>query len=686
MATLVGVLVDVSGSMKSSIGERPNQKGGSWVRSIFNVVDGLTKHDVSSSNHVFALGFGAEKEPGSFDLLNTIAVNTKSSEDTHRKSKREILEEILGILERSGAPRVRTWGKMDVLENVVEKSDACSILRRLKDNSEFRSKFVDDCLPETCREVEIGNSARSVANKAIHETMFWGFWAVGKVPFVGDGAQNFASEDSVKDVVKKGKELLLECVTFKRVSPAAIIDVHRASKILHGGIGEKELTEKRIDELMETVEPFIYGRTPLMGTLKAAKDLFAMPKFEHYNKLLFILSDGHPSDGMDPPIKEMADLDVKTVCCYITDNAIDDPKRLYSTECESWDCAAKLMFKMSSTITTQTIPRTIFVKRGWNIDFANNETRLFVQVNHPDIIEDVCGLARDVVCCQEVLSDVLSSVSLDLYINQANDGFVPKEQVGGTCYANASAALLHLSMQRIVGREGGYPDFFDLRKEVIAKYGEHGANTLRVLKEVCPQYRLHCQEVDVLGAMKAITAKRPVLATFRLTDEEWDIFSVFYKRNRKGVLSSSILDRKRRRGGAKLSGHAVVLIGFNSESLRLMNSWSSRWADGGFFRVSDADVLGLRFVDVYWTKKNLKPSEIRAYDRRGATISQNLISKLKGLQTALYKCPLCRQTSEVVEFSGHHLEVVCPKCGKKFNTKTAGDDLALNLYLLSIAS
>lgn len=44
MSTLIGILVDVSGSMRSSVGGNVEEKGGSWAKSIFKVVDELIKH------------------------------------------------------------------------------------------------------------------------------------------------------------------------------------------------------------------------------------------------------------------------------------------------------------------------------------------------------------------------------------------------------------------------------------------------------------------------------------------------------------------------------------------------------------------------------------------------------------------------------------------------------------------
>ena len=66
-----------------------------------------------------------------------------------------------------------------------------------------------------------------------------------------------------------------------------------------------------------------------------------------------------------------------------------------------------------------------------------------MQVNHPDHLREACNMARDVVCCQDALSDLLVSVDLDIYINQSTKSFKAKKQVGETCHANISAAFLN---------------------------------------------------------------------------------------------------------------------------------------------------------------------------------------------------------------------------------------------------
>ena len=93
----------------------------------------------------------------------------------------------------------------------------------------------------------------------------------------------------------------------------------------------------------------------------------------------------------------------------------------------------------------------------------------------------------------------------------------------------------------IVGREGGVPDFYAIRKRIINEYGEPGADTETVLMNVCSEYRLRFCEVDETGARKAINRRRPVVATFWLYDQEWAKFKQVFKKTRKGILKKSDL-------------------------------------------------------------------------------------------------------------------------------------------------
>ena len=697
MASFTGILLDVSGSMRRSIGEGTDEKGGPWARSIFEVIDNLIKYDISSDNHVFAIGFGAGCGEEIFDIIGTLE-QIPNQDDVQVPVTADHINEIFDILEGAGTRTIRKWAEVEVVKKALTDNLAVVFLNKFKSDQSFLKEFVEKILPPACRdwqESELGSflgGQLAVAGVIFRHEVKSPFLEVGQDVF-SSVVTTFktATVADVKEVVEKAKAYLL-----KKVGVHSIFNVQDASDVVHGCVGEKKLTKERSQELLNSVKPYIYGYTPLYQSIEKAIELFETnaSKFRNHKKLLFILSDGYPSDEdvSDPERKDRAlskltTAGVTVVSCFITDTTQIDPRRLFSSMGPDWDRGAKFLFSLSSKVSTQSLPRTLFVKRGWTIDITNNETNLFLQVNHPEHLREGCEVARNVVCCQDALSDMLASVDLDLYINQNVRGYKAKgEQEGGTCYANASATVLHLSMKRILGREGGYPDFYKLREEFINRFGSDGANTLLVLQKMCPKYRLHCQKVDPMGAMKAITSSRPVVARFRLTDHEWDSFGAFFQRNPKGILTKREIDITARPPNTPLGGHAVVLTSFNSECLRLLNSWGEDWADMGFFRVENADVLGLEFIDVYWTITDLTEEEKTYYEKHRSDVARELMNVLPSLKRAEYKCPKCSKRSPVMEFTGTLSLVKCPKCGEVFSTKNAqeGNILALNIYLTSL--
>ena len=699
MATLTGILLDVSKSMRRSIGKGTDEEGGPWARSIFEVIDNLIKYDISSDNHVFAIGFGASRGEKVFDIIGTLKQIPNQDTAAQVPVTPDHINEIFDKLEGAGARSIRKWAAVEVVGKALTDNLAVVFLKKFESDQPFLKVFVEKCLPPACRdwpehsrEPEHNGEPEPVTGS----DLLWKLAVMTANSAYATLATTFrtATVADVKEVVEKAKVYLL-----KKVDVDSIFQVKDASNVLHGCVDEKELSKERGRELLQSVEPYIYGGTPFYKSIEKAIELFQASSFSSHKKLLFILSDGEPGDGEttdgDQVVQKLTEAGVTVVSCFVTDSEQVEPKRLFSRMRLRWKSGEKFMFSLSSKLSTQSLPRTIFVDRGWIIDITNNVTHLFLQVNHPDHLREACEVARKVVCSQDALSDFIVSVDLDLYINREVKSYKAKKgqkEDEGTCYAHASATVLHLSMRRILGREGSYPDFEELKDEFINRFGKDGASTFSVLQEMCPKYRLQCKKVDLEGAMKAITSSRPVVATFRLTEHEWANFDEFYKGNPKGILTKKKLtENKTARlpmANTSTTGHAVVLTSFDSECLRLLNSYGEGWADSGFFRVQKADVLGFQFIDVFWTEEDLKEEEKTYFKKQGSIVAEKLMKWLPSLKDAEFMCPMaeCSKRSPVMEFTGTLSHAKCPKCGNEFSTKKAqeGNILALNIYLTSL--
>ena len=714
MPSLIGILLDVSYSMRSNIGEGTDEEGGPWASSIFEVIDNLIKYDIPSNNHVFAIGFGASFGEEVFDIIGTLKQIPNQDNIAEGPATPEHINQIFDVLEEAGARRVRKWAEVEVVKKALTDNLAAVFLYKFQCDEPFLKEFVEKILPPACRDwpkpgvgLYLGAvyAAALIWPPAVIPTLL----ALKYGPEVGNAYSSWvtrnkrATVEEVREVVEKAKAHLL-----KKVDADSIFNVQDASDVVHRYVDKKNLTKEKSRELLQRIEPYIYGRSPFFRAIGEARALFRHSKFSSHKKLLFILSDGVPTDGkttdrarVDYEISRFTEVDVTVVSCFITNSARIEPKRLFSKMEPAWDPAAKFMFSLSSKFLTQSLPRSMFVERHWTIDDTNNETHLFLQLNHPDNMREIFEVARSVVCCQFKLFDFLSLVDLDLHIRQELKCYKAKRKQGATCSVNAAATVLHLSMKQIPEREGGYPSFYKIKEEIINRFesDRDRANTILVLQEMCPKYRLHWQEVDLKGAMKAITLSRPVVATFRLTDNEWDRFKEFYERNPKGILTKKDIDITacpQRRPVSHLEhcsppktpefGHAVVLTSFDSECLRLLNSWGENWADMGFFRVQNADVLGLQFIAVYLTAEDLTNEEKSYFLKHGSEVARKLMNVFPSLTRAEFKCPRCSKVSTVMEFTGSLLNTRCPKCGDVFSAVNAqeGNILALNIYLTSL--
>ena len=418
---LTGILLDVSGSMRRNVGGGIDEEGGPWARSIFEVIDNLIKHDVSPDNSVFASAFGAKGNGEILDILTSLQSAKENQSATHDQ-----VDEIFCELQEAGARNIREWASIEVVQGALTRYKARLFLEKAGSDKTFPKKFVQECLPKQCRDFQkvedeerwfgIGGYLNSALKKADRLYARMG------------SAVKQASKEDIEESLRKAEPYLVDSRPSIFTLKPCIYNVKKASDILHGYIDGGELSKERSRELLKTVEPYIYGGTPMYQAITSATECFEKneSKFSTHKKLLFVLSDGYPSDGnnddkvrISRAVTRLSNAGVTVVSCCVTESTDIEPKRLYSQERSDWDPGAKFLFSLSSILTTQSIPRNIFVNRHWSIEVINNETRLFLHVNHPNHLREACNLARDVVCSQEALSDLLADVDLDVYINQS---------------------------------------------------------------------------------------------------------------------------------------------------------------------------------------------------------------------------------------------------------------------------
>ena len=483
---LFGVLVDVSGSMSSAYAlDTSTDASVQRTHAIFTTIMNIVKREVIHHHRqesIFACAFGLRSNkcghgcPGTCDLIPLF--------DCPKDGYQALVELALA----HNAPQTEKW-----IKDALSPQEAQILYVGLQRKPNLIRKLVHLIPSQTT------TAAFKGAEKANSYLEFIG------LPNVAKRVSNAAVTNSEAYELSHN---IIDSIWQEKPFPRAVQVVCEQLDNLLKAPSSSQFSQDKIHEFIEQIKPFIYGNTPMCKALTDARDVFqesvASPK------VLFILSDGISTDGDPLPIaQELHHLGVIIVTCFLTSYPIDNPRQLLYEADPHWSSedGQSVLFKMSSTMPNTHAPISYLTDANWTLP-TSGESRLFIEANSLDVVNEFCKIVVSQMAERcDALVHILETVDLATYINQTNTAFEPKEQKGGTCYANAVAAVCHLAMHRIVGREGGYPDFFVLRQLFIDSYGENGANTMKVLGEVCPVYRLHFKEVDETGARQAINKR-----------------------------------------------------------------------------------------------------------------------------------------------------------------------------------
>jgi hypothetical protein len=137
------------------------------------------------------------------------------------------------------------------------------------------------------------------------------------------------------------------------------------------------------------VERYVFGRTPMCAALDEIRSRFARERVHapDEDRLLFLLSDGEPTDGHPAAAAEMLKSSgVGVISCFVTGQDLAQPRTLYSAPDDRWTDGARLMFDMASPVPAEGVFAQYLSQRGWEI---GRGARMFVQVNHPEVLDDV---------------------------------------------------------------------------------------------------------------------------------------------------------------------------------------------------------------------------------------------------------------------------------------------------------
>ena len=563
---MIGVLVDVSGSMKEAFALDRSVSGNvERTHAIITTLNRIAKNAIAvreRHDRMFVGAFGLE-DTTTCDLISLLKYT--SEYDSSQRASQDELES--ARKDKSDDDDRYDWpGFIPGYDRSNRGSDGLNVL--IKFAADEGAPHSERWIRKSLSEPEAGvlytvlSRDKELVKLFIEKlpgsgkTAFLDFTSTVLGPSWGDVSQNTVEESELYKLVHQAVNRFAKVTAYlkqpdiRKPVPRPADEVSKLlDKLLDttrdssSGSTESSTT---IRKLFDYIKPFIFGGTPMAEALEHAKEIFDQAKEDQ--KILFILSDGSSGDGDPFPIsEELRKSGVTIVGCFLTSNHINHPKcLLYAKDPEwenpRWDIGVKKLFDMSSSGHNAEIPVTYFIDAKWDLPIEG-ESRLFLQANSLDMVDEFCNIVFTHVKegkCLDAMAILLATVSTATYINVTNSEFEPKRQRGKTCYANAIAAVYHLAMRRIVGREGGVPEFKSILQNLTEKYGSSGSSTKFVIENTCHKYRLHCKELkdQEISVRDAINHRRPVMATFSL--DHWIEFSKFYRDIKRGFLRQKI--------------------------------------------------------------------------------------------------------------------------------------------------
>lgn len=158
------------------------------------------------------------------------------------------------------------------------------------------------------------------------------------------------------------------------------------------------------------------------------------------------VSDGDSTDGDPLPLaRKLQQENVTIAAAYLTGDRAVPHRRLYDRAPQGWNTGQRTLFDMAARVAGATHPIPVLASMGWEVPSSGE-----------------CALL-----------DVIGRVRVDVYIDNKHARTHKKpsnHRWSPTCYAHATAAVLHMALLRIVRREGGYPSIKVIRARISRNF------------------------------------------------------------------------------------------------------------------------------------------------------------------------------------------------------------------------
>lgn len=240
---------------------------------------------------------------------------------------------------------------------------------------------------------------------------------LGKRYRMHSASQEVASSSKLARLFAYGFGFADRAAKYGKLGPLAKRFVKDAppipSQIFHGSVRDlleiaevdsHTLSLEELDAQWEAIQERVWeqrvdlgGKTMMREVLKAVADRFNS-EFTSYDGIphsaLFLASDGESKDGSPlDACDEIASSGTVILSCYLTDQDIAEPKRLFSRPQPNWPKGAETLFRCSSTLEEDSVLLPLLREKGWS---ATEGDRLFVQLNQSELLSEFVSFVLDV--------------------------------------------------------------------------------------------------------------------------------------------------------------------------------------------------------------------------------------------------------------------------------------------------
>ncbi|MBI5030356.1 MAG: CHAT domain-containing protein [Chloroflexi bacterium] len=304
------------------------------------------------------------------NLQNTGGEKTSRLQSV-RKSFNRLVKQARDGIRESQARQVQTSIDVFVYGFGFREIPVCDILSLLKVGNQIITKQEIEKLrhrySDELQRKYIGYSGTRELAKSI---------GLGSLVPLGESISKSISEENIRERI--ALELRDKLNARLRITGETTMSIEEVARLWEGGA-----------DVLSNAAEIILGNTPMVAVLERL-----VVRFENELRLrsketapiLFILSDGEPTDGNPLLIaNKLKAQGVKIISCFVTDEDIVHPRILLHNKEPYWGTGASLMFEMASSLDNDSEITKFLLGKGWTIQ---KDPKLFVQLNHSVILDE----------------------------------------------------------------------------------------------------------------------------------------------------------------------------------------------------------------------------------------------------------------------------------------------------------